>query len=202
LKYAGRDLAFAIRRSTRRLGEIVTPVRATAAAALVAAVALAASQLMHFGEVAVGTAQYAAYPGLETVAQPPPVSTDSFSVGHGLLVLALAALAIAGVMLTLARRPRGAWLVVLAGAGGVAIALLSDLSKGLDEGAAALNYEGAKATLTEGFWVELMAGAVLALCGLLLLLHSRAKSGPPRKSRAPRRRPRPASRRRAPGAKA
>jgi hypothetical protein len=184
LRWASQDLSFAIRRSTRRLGGVVTPLRATVCVGAVAALALAASQFMHYGEVAVGTGQYAAYPGLEAVAQPPPVSTDSFGVAHGLLMIALAAIALVALFFAL-RRSRLGLVVFALGAVVVAVALLADLPKGLDEGTAAIRYEGASATLTAGFWVELVAGALLAAIGLLVVFHSRGPA-PARTARARR----------------
>ena len=72
-------------------------------------------------------------------------------------------------------------------------ASLVDAPKGLDEGEAALAYEGAEASLLGGFWVQIVAGAVLIACGLLLPLYlrpARARDGhraqPPRRDRGPR----------------
>ena len=50
----------------------------------------------------------------------------------------------------------------------IAIALIIDLPKGLDEGAAAIAYDGAEASLLEGFWLQIATGAVLIASGLLL----------------------------------
>lgn len=175
LRLAGRDLAFAIRRSTRRLGEAVTPLRATIAVAAVAAVAMAGSQLMDFGQVAVSSGDYAAYPGLDSVAQAPPVATDSFGAGHGLAMLALAVVALVAIAMVAVGQRRWAWAIVGAGLVAGAIALGFDLSDGLDESAAALRYEGAKASLTEGFWVEVVSAGVLALTGGLILLQTRKR---------------------------
>jgi hypothetical protein len=48
------------------------------------------------------------------------------------------------------------------------ISVAVDARKGLDEGNAALTYEGAAAHLLEGFWLQIAAGAVLIAGGLLL----------------------------------
>jgi hypothetical protein len=43
-----------------------------------------------------------------------------------------------------------------------------DAPKGLDEGTTAVAYEGAKATLLGGFWVQLACGALLVALGPLI----------------------------------
>ena len=48
-----------------------------------------------------------------------------------------------------------------------------DAPKGLDEGEAALAYEGASASLLEGFWLQIATGAVLIACGVMLPLYLR-----------------------------
>ena len=68
----------------------------------------------------------------------------------------------------------------------IAIALIVDVPKGLDEGAAAVAYEGAEASLLEGFWLQIAAGAVLIACGLLLPRYLRPR---PRRRRAAADRP-------------
>jgi hypothetical protein len=48
------------------------------------------------------------------------------------------------------------------------ISLAVDVPKGLDEGSAAVAYEGASASLLEGFWMQIATAGVLIACGLLL----------------------------------
>ena len=55
---------------------------------------------------------------------------------------------------------------------------LIDAPKGLDEGATAIEFEGAEATLLGGFWVEIAAGAVIVACGLLLPRYLRPQPQP------------------------
>ena len=73
----------------------------------------------------------------------------------------------------------------------IAISLAVDAPKGLDEGQTAIAYEGASASLLEGFWMQIATGAVLIACGLLLPLYLRpAPAGAA--ARSPPGRPRPA----------
>jgi hypothetical protein len=55
---------------------------------------------------------------------------------------------------------------------------LIDIPAGLDEGEAALGFEGAEAMLVEGFWVQLASSAVLVVTGLLLGRYVRLERGP------------------------
>ncbi len=56
----------------------------------------------------------------------------------------------------------------------IAISLLIDMPKALDEGDAAVVYEGAEARLLDGFWVQLVTAGVLIACGALLPRYLRA----------------------------
>jgi hypothetical protein len=56
-----------------------------------------------------------------------------------------------------------------------------DAPSGLDEGDAAIQFSGAEARLLGPFWVQVMAGAVIALGGVMLAAAMRP-------ARAPRRR--------------
>ena len=73
-------------------------------------------------------------------------------------------------VLALTGRRRAAFALVPVGIAAVAISLAVDAPKGLDEGAAAIAYEGATATLLKGFWMQIATGAVLIACGLMLPL--------------------------------
>ena len=73
-----------------------------------------------------------------------------------------------GLVLALTGRPRAARLLIAVGVAAIAISVAVDAPKGLDEGNAALTYEGAEAHLLEGFWLQIAAGAVLIAGGLLL----------------------------------
>ena len=65
----------------------------------------------------------------------------------------------------------------------VAISLLVDAPEGLREGLAATTYEGAKATLLGGFWVQLASGVTLVVSGPLLAVHLRGGRRRARRSR-------------------
>ena len=72
------------------------------------------------------------------------------------------------------------------GIAAVAISLAVDAPKGLDEGAAAIAYEGATATLLKGFWMQIATGTVLIACGLMLPLYLRpAPAGAARTATGP-----------------
>ena len=74
----------------------------------------------------------------------------------------------------------------------IAISLIVDAPKGLDEGIADLAYEGASASLLEGFWIQLATATVLVACGLLLPRYLRPQSA--RSSRPAAHRPDPVPR--------
>ena len=78
--------------------------------------------------------------------------------------------------------------IILAAAGGLTIivALAIDLPKALDVSEAELSYAGVKAVLLSGFWLELGAGAVLAVTGLATLIGAGSAPATARqKSRTP-----------------
>ena len=68
----------------------------------------------------------------------------------------------------LAGRRRLARLLIPLGIAVLAISLIVDAPKGLDEGQAALAYQGAKASLLGGFWLQIATAVVLVACGFLL----------------------------------
>jgi hypothetical protein len=160
-------------RAAERAGErMVTPSRAVGAVALAAAIALGASQFVDYRGIEIGGDLYE---GLESIAPAPQADRAVTGSAHAYLLLPVAVAAIGALAFTL----RGRWqlgrAVALLGAIGVGVSLLIDLPKGLDEGSAALGFEGAQARLVEGFWVQLSASAVLVACGLLLAVYVRAE---------------------------
>jgi hypothetical protein len=165
----------------------VTPARAAVAVALAATGALVASQFFDYREITAGTS---AYSDVESVAPAPPVGQDRTGTAHAWVMLPIAALALVVIVLA----PRGRWqlarLLVPLGLVVIAVAILVDVPAGLDEGAAATEYQGAEATLLEGFWAQVAAGATLILCGPLLAAHlrSRTAGGNRVRARAARRR--------------
>ena len=161
----------------------VTPARAVALVALVAAGALAASQWLDYHSVSVGSDAYSGTVG--AVAPPPEVESEIAGNAHGWVMLPLALGAIVALVVALTGHRRAALLLVPIGIVVLVIAVVVDVPKGLDEGDAAIAYEGASATLLKGFWMQIAAGVVLIACGLMLPRYlrpapatARAPSGP------------------------
>ena len=145
----------------------ITPARALAGVAAVAAVLLAVSQFADYREVRAGVP---AYEEVETVAPAPQVSGSAESAGsaHAFLPILVSIATLAVVAMAMLGRWRTARVLVFLGAAVIALSLLIDMPKGLDEGDAAIQFEGAEAQLLGGFWVQLACGAVIAICGPLL----------------------------------
>jgi len=166
-----RPIALAALRLARRALEVaareITPARALAAVTLAAAVLLAVSQFLDYRDVQAGVPAYA---GVEEVAPPPTVSGTTETAGSAhLYVLLLAAIA-AGVIVVLSMlgRWRLARLLVPIGLASLLVIILIDAPSGLDEGATAIQFQGAEARLLGAFWVEVTSAAVIALCGAML----------------------------------
>lgn len=144
----------------------VTPARALGVVALVAIAALVASQWRDYSAVSVGTYAYAGDVG--SVAPAPEVSSAPAHDAHGPTLIILAALATVALIGAFVKRRRlSIWLVAI-GLAVLVVSLAIDAPKGLDEGAAAVTYESAHATLLSGFWLQIAAAVVLIGCGLLL----------------------------------
>jgi hypothetical protein len=161
------------RRALEWAEDEITPAHAAIAVALAATVALAASQFFDYREVSAGTP---AYSDVESVAPPPSVGQDQTGTAHAWVMLPIAALALVVVVLATRGRWQLARLLVPLGLVVIAVAILVDVPAGLDEGSAATEYQGAEATLLEGFWAQVAAGATLILCGPLLAAHLRART--------------------------
>lgn len=164
-----------LRAGLRLAQQHVTPARAVAAVAVAAAIGLAASQWLDYRSVTVGNDAYSG--GVEAVAPAPDVARDRAGEAHAWVMVPLAAAAIVCVLVALAGRARAARLLLVIGIAAIAISVIVDAPKGLDEGAAARNYEGAEARLLDGFWAQIAAGGVLAACGLLLPAYLRPARG-------------------------
>ena len=161
----------------------MTPRRAVAAVGIAAAAALIASQWLDYRSISVGTPAYQGE--IDLIAPAPDVARDRAGEAHAWVMIPIAALGAAGVLMALRGNLRAAWLTVAAGIVAIAIAAGIDAPKGLDEGAAAITYDGAAAQLLEGFWAQIASAAALAGAGLLCFVHMR-----PERARA-RRRARP-----------
>lgn len=151
----------------------ITPARAAVAVALTATAALAASQFFDYREISAGTP---AYSDVQNVAPPPQVDHDPTGSAHAWLMLPIAAAALVVIVMATRGRWQLARLLIPLGLVVIAVALLVDVPAGLDEGSASTTYQGAEATLTEGFWAQVAAGATLILCGPLLAAHLRSRA--------------------------
>jgi hypothetical protein len=154
----------------------LTPARAVAAVCLVAVGSLAASQWLDYRTVSVGTDAYSG--DLAAVAPAPEVDRERAGDAHSWAMLPLALAGLVVLALALWGRPRAARLLIAIGVAAIAIAVGIDAPRGLDEGDAAIAYEGAEARLLEGFWLQIAAGAVLIAGGLLLPRYLRAAPAP------------------------
>lgn len=163
----GLGAVLALARAAYRLGlRHVTPARAVAAVCLVAIVSLAASQWVDYRTISVGNDAYSG--DLAAVAPAPEVNRQQAGDAHLWAFVPLAGAALVGLVLALRGRSRAARLLIAVGVAAIVISVAVDAPKGLDEGNAALTYEGAEAHLLEGFWLQIAAGAVLIAGGLLL----------------------------------
>ena len=159
-------LAALARAGYRVLERRLTPAGAMAAVCVVAIVALIASQWLDYRTVAIGTEGYSGE--VEAVAAAPEVDSGVAGEAHGWLMVPLGVAALAALVIALGGRPRAARLLIVIGVVVVAISVLVDAPKGLDEGDAAVVYEGASASLVEGFWLQVATAAVLIAAGVLL----------------------------------
>lgn len=169
--------------------------RVLAALAVFACVALAGSQFVHYSALEVGAQNYGGQIG--RVAPTPIADPEDAGSAHAYALIPVAVIALALVALTLRGRWRFGRLVALCGAIGIAVTLLIDLPSGLDGGRAGIAYADSDARLTEGFYAQLSASAVLLLSGALLggaVRRVRPATRPNRRGRRARRRERPARR--------
>jgi hypothetical protein len=149
------------------MGSVVTPLRATLAVAAVAAVTLGVSQFLDYRGVAVGAGDYAAYPDIEAIAPPPQVDRDPAGSAHAYLLLPVAIIALAAIVLAFRGRVRLVRLAAALGVFSLAVILIVDRPAGLDEGVTVVRFEGAEASLEYGFYLELVAAAVLVAGSLI-----------------------------------
>jgi hypothetical protein len=152
--------------------ERVRPAYGVVAVCVAAAVALVVSQFMHYRGVSVGAPSYA---GVEAVAPAPEVGRERAGAAHGWAPIPIALAALVVTVVAMRGRWRAARLLAPLGVAVLVISLAVDAPKGLDAGAAAAAYQGVEAVLLEGFWTQLVAGAVLACCGFLLAAHLRPR---------------------------
>jgi hypothetical protein len=172
---------------------VATPERVLVVVTGGAAACLVVSQFTAYRGVEVSQPQYSR---VSTIAPAPQIDRVDAGAAHAYVLVPLAVLAVAvAVVALLTRRWRLARLVSLIGVVGVAISLAIDIPKGLDAGTAGAAFIGAKATLTEGFYAQLSASAVLVLCGWVLASSLRPERGAAARRRRRRRRGRPRAQR-------
>lgn len=174
-----RPLVLAALRLTRRglawAARVVTPSRAVAAVVISAAVVLAVSQFVDYRGVKIGAPAYA---GVEPVAPAPQTDRQTTGSVHGYAMVPVALVVIGAAILALRGHWRVARVIPLLGALVIAVSLLLDARKGLEEGDAGIAYEGAIAVLIEGFWLQVVSAAVLVVTGLLLSRYARDQKAP------------------------
>jgi hypothetical protein len=154
------------RRAYRGLDRHLTPARGLGIASVVALAALVASQWLDYRTIAIGGGAYTG--AVEGVAAAPEVGQIQAGDAHAWVILPLALVGIVALVLTFRGRPRAARLLLAVGLAVLAVSLVVDAPAGLDEGETGIAYEGASATLIEGFWVQIAAAAVLIAAGALL----------------------------------
>lgn len=172
LRLTRRALAFAER--------VVTPKRALAVVVISAAIVLAISQFVDYRGIKIGAPAYA---GVEQVAPAPQTDRQTTGSVHGYAMVPVALIVIAAAILALGGRWRLARVIPLLSALVIAVSLLLDARKGLQEGEAGLAYQGATAVLIEGFWLQIVSAAVLVVTGLLLTHYARKQEEPARRRR-------------------
>jgi hypothetical protein len=150
----------------------VTPARGLAVVALAATIALGGSQFGDYRAVQVGAPEYAE---VSDVAQPPEVDRASPRSAHGVWVFAIAVACLFVTFFAVWRNWRLARLLLFAGLAVVAISLFIDRPEGLELGTAGVAYTGVHAVLLGSFWVQLFAGATLAVVGPLLAAQLRGE---------------------------
>jgi hypothetical protein len=166
-----RTAAWAQRAATRT-SAVLTPQRAICLTILASAVCLVVAQFVDYRAVEIGQAGYAGLPA----ATAPTVGAETAGHAHGYVLIPVALLAglLALVALRKERR-RGLGRIVFAlGLLSLAVILLVDLPAGLDTGAEATRFSGAKAVLYDGFYAQIAAAAGLILGGALLVMAPKA----------------------------
>jgi hypothetical protein len=164
-----RDLAI---RSATRASAVLSPERGICLAILGSAICLIVSQFVDYRAVEIGQPGYAGLPA----ATPPTVGSEAAGQAHAYLLVPVAALA-ASLALAVMRnqRRRGLGRVVFAlGLLSLAVVLLVDLPAGLDAGAQASRFSGARAILYDGFYAQIAAAAGLMIGGALLVAAPKA----------------------------
>jgi hypothetical protein len=173
----------ALGRVVLALDRVVTARRGLILIAVAAAALLIVSQFLDFRAIEIGQPGYV---DVQEITHAPRVESQTPIDSHSFLLLATGALAlVAAIGAALSSRRVIGLALMATGAVTLLVALIIDLPAGLDAADAELAFSGVKAILLSGFWLEVGAGAVLAVSGLALFLESPA----PRKVRSRERRP-------------
>jgi hypothetical protein len=160
-RWVGRTLVGATTAASR----VITPGRAAAVVLIAAGALLIASQFIDYRGVEIGQPGYA---GLPEAAKAPTVDVKTAGEAHSYLLVPVGALAAALGLLALRRERRNVGLLVASlGLLSLALILLVDLPKGLDEGVQTSRFAGATAILEDGFYAELAAAGGMIFAGLL-----------------------------------
>lgn len=163
-RWVRRACALLVRAATAA-SAVITPGRAAAAVLIAAGACLVASQFIDYRAVEIGQPGYA---GLRDAAPVPTVEARTAGAAHAYLLVPVGLLAIALGVLALRREAKRLGLLVAAlGLISLAVVLLVDLPRGLDEGAQTSRFAGTAAVLQDGFFAELAAAGGMVLAGLL-----------------------------------
>jgi hypothetical protein len=163
-----RRLGTLLARSATAVSAVITPARAAAVILIAAAACLVASQFIDYRAVEIGQPGYASLQDVSDVATVPTVEARTAGAAHAYLLVPVGLLAIGLGMMALRREAKRLGLLVAAlGLLSLAVILLVDLPRGLDEGAQTSRFAGASAVLEDGFWAELAAAGGMVLAGLL-----------------------------------
>ncbi len=149
------------------VSRFMTPIRGLLLAAIGCAVLLGLSQFVDYRGISIGADAYA--PGIQSVAPAPEVEREELGSAHSYLMIPVALIAILALVIAVrTRRWQLCRLVVLLGIVAIAVAIFVDRPAGLDEGDLNRDFTGVEAKLLGGYWMQIFAGAGLALTSLLL----------------------------------
>jgi hypothetical protein len=152
-------------RAATAASAVVSPGRTAAVVLIAAGACLVASQFIDYRAVEIGQPGYA---GVPDAAAAPTVEARTAGAAHVYLLVPVGILAMVLGALALRREAKRLGLLVAAlGLLSLAVILLVDLPRGLDEGAQASRFAGTSAVLQDGFFAELAAAGGMVLAGLL-----------------------------------
>lgn len=170
------------------LDRVVTTRRAFTVIALVAGGLLIVSQFMDFRAVEIGQPGYVQ---VQDITRAPRADVKTPIDTHSLFLVVVGVLSLGATAATfLGKRRLPGLILTAAGAVVLITGIAIDLPAGLDVAEAELSYSGVSAILLAGFWLELAAGAVLAVSGLAFTFAREKSPSPAREPRPDRSRAR------------